>query len=137
MRPPAALILELAHGAMSTHILGALARQDIAEHLAAGPRGVADLATVTGTEPDLLDRLLFGPPLPGYDAHAQRLIGAAQAAMNLMLDAVGELGTGTPSHRPARSSLISLRRGSRPATPGSSRPPPCAPCSSGVGCTAS
>jgi DNA-binding HxlR family transcriptional regulator len=58
MRPPAALILELAHGAMSTHILGALARLDIAEHLAAGPRGVADLAAVTGTEPELLDRLL-------------------------------------------------------------------------------
>jgi O-methyltransferase domain len=58
MPPPAALILELAHGAMSTHILGALARLDIAEHLAAGPRGVADLAAVTGTEPELLDRLL-------------------------------------------------------------------------------
>jgi hypothetical protein len=58
MHPPAALILELAHGAMSTHILGALARLDIAEHLAAGPRGVADLAAVTGTEPELLDRLL-------------------------------------------------------------------------------
>ena len=58
MRPPAALILELAHGAMSTHILGALARLDIAEHLAAGPRSLADLAAVTSTEPELLDRLL-------------------------------------------------------------------------------
>ena len=58
MRPPAALILELAHGAMSTHILGALARLDIAEHLAAGPRSLADLAAATGTEPELLDRLL-------------------------------------------------------------------------------
>jgi hypothetical protein len=58
MRPPAALILELAHGAMSTHILGALARLDIAEHLMAGPRGLDDLAAVTGTEPELLDRLL-------------------------------------------------------------------------------
>ena len=37
MRPPATLILELAHGAMSTHILGALARLDIAGHVAAGP----------------------------------------------------------------------------------------------------
>ena len=58
MRPPAALILELAHGAMSTHILGALARLDISGHLAAGPRDLADLAAVTGTEPELLDRLL-------------------------------------------------------------------------------
>jgi hypothetical protein len=58
MRPPAALIVELAHGAMSTHILGALARLDIAEHLAAGPRSLADLAAATSTEPGLLDRLL-------------------------------------------------------------------------------
>jgi hypothetical protein len=43
---------------MSMHILGALARLDIAEHLAAGPREVADLAAVTATEPELLDRLL-------------------------------------------------------------------------------
>lgn len=41
MPPPTAHIIELAHGAMSTHILGALPRLDIAEHLAAGPRGVA------------------------------------------------------------------------------------------------
>jgi O-methyltransferase domain len=58
MRLPTAHIIELAHGAMSTHILGALARLDIAEHLAAGPRSVADLAAATGTEPELLDRLL-------------------------------------------------------------------------------
>ena len=58
MRPPATLILELAHGAMSTHVLGALARLDVAGHLAAGPREVADLAALTGTEPELLDRLL-------------------------------------------------------------------------------
>jgi AcrR family transcriptional regulator len=36
-------------------------------------------------------RLLFGPPLPGYDAHAQRLVRAAQAAMNLLLETVSEL----------------------------------------------
>ncbi|MGI8451776.1 MAG: methyltransferase family protein [Streptosporangiaceae bacterium] len=48
----------MAHGAASTHILGALARSEIADHLAAGPRTLADLAAATGTEPDLLDRLL-------------------------------------------------------------------------------
>jgi AcrR family transcriptional regulator len=37
-------------------------------------------------------RLLFGPPLPGYDAHAQPLIDAAQAAMNVLLDILGEAG---------------------------------------------
>lgn len=29
-------------------------------------------------------RLLFGPPLPGYDAHAERLVDAAQRAMNIL-----------------------------------------------------
>src|SRR5690348_6869976 len=37
-------------------------------------------------------RLLFGPPLPGYDAHAQRLVDASQAAMNLLLGVLCELG---------------------------------------------
>ncbi|HEX4660842.1 MAG TPA: TetR/AcrR family transcriptional regulator, partial [Streptosporangiaceae bacterium] len=37
-------------------------------------------------------RLLYGPPLPGYDAHAQRLVDASQAAMNQLLGALGELG---------------------------------------------
>ncbi|HEY4465893.1 MAG TPA: TetR/AcrR family transcriptional regulator [Streptosporangiaceae bacterium] len=37
-------------------------------------------------------RLLFGPPLPGYDAHAQRLVSASQAAMNQLLGAVRDLG---------------------------------------------
>ena len=37
-------------------------------------------------------RLLFGPPLPGYDAHAQPLIDAAQAAMNVLLGTLGEAG---------------------------------------------
>jgi AcrR family transcriptional regulator len=37
-------------------------------------------------------RLLFGPPLPGYDAHARRLVEAAQAAMELLLDTLRELG---------------------------------------------
>ena len=37
-------------------------------------------------------RLLFGPPLPGYDAHAQRLVDASQAAMNLLLGTLREFG---------------------------------------------
>jgi AcrR family transcriptional regulator len=37
-------------------------------------------------------RLLFGPPLPGYDAHAQRLVDASQAAMSQLLGALRELG---------------------------------------------
>jgi AcrR family transcriptional regulator len=42
-------------------------------------------------------RLLFGPPLPGYDAHAQRLVAASQAAMNLLLGTLRELGNHTPA----------------------------------------
>jgi Tetracyclin repressor-like, C-terminal domain len=37
-------------------------------------------------------RLLFGPPLPGYDAHAQRLVDASQAAMKLLVASLRELG---------------------------------------------
>jgi AcrR family transcriptional regulator len=33
-------------------------------------------------------RLLFAPPLPGYDAHAERLVQAAQASMQLLLEAL-------------------------------------------------
>jgi AcrR family transcriptional regulator len=33
-------------------------------------------------------RLLFGPPLPGYEAHAQRLVKASWAAMDLLLEAL-------------------------------------------------
>jgi len=40
-------------------------------------------------------RLLFGPPLPGYDGHAQRLVDASQAAMNQLLGVVRELGDRT------------------------------------------
>jgi AcrR family transcriptional regulator len=42
-------------------------------------------------------RLLFGPPLPGYDAHAQRLVAASEAAMNLLLGVLRELRTRTPA----------------------------------------
>ena len=52
-------------------------------------------------------RLLFGPPLPGYDAHAQRLVAAAEASMNLLLDALRRLGkrTSAPPVQPLSSQL--------------------------------
>jgi hypothetical protein len=52
-------------------------------------------------------RLLFGPPLPGYDAHAQRLVEASQAAMNLLLESLRELGNdmATPPGPPLASQL--------------------------------
>jgi len=35
-------------------------------------------------------RLLYGPPLPGYDAHTQRIVEAAWPAMKVLLGALGE-----------------------------------------------
>lgn len=51
-------MLDLAHGAAHTHILGALARLRIADHVAGQPHSLADLASATGAVPDRLDRLL-------------------------------------------------------------------------------
>jgi AcrR family transcriptional regulator len=52
-------------------------------------------------------RLLFGPPLPGYDAHAQQLVTASQAAMNLLLGVLRELSncTTAPAPQPLASQL--------------------------------
>jgi AcrR family transcriptional regulator len=33
-------------------------------------------------------RLLFGPPLPGYDAHAERLVQAARRSMDILVELV-------------------------------------------------
>src|SRR6266568_3121883 len=52
-------------------------------------------------------RLLFGPPLPGYDAHAQRLVEAAQASMKVLLEILRELGdpAAIPPGQPLSSQL--------------------------------
>ncbi len=57
-------------------------------------------------------RLLFGPPLPGYDAHAQRLVEAAQASMKVLLGVLRELGdrTANPPAEPLASQLLALAR---------------------------
>ena len=52
-------------------------------------------------------RLLFGPPLPGYDAHAQRLIDAAQKAMNLLLDILAATGDRAAAAAPPPQPLAS------------------------------
>jgi len=63
-------------------------------------------------------RLLFGPPMPGYDAHAQELIAAAQQSMNLLLDILGELGDATfaPPSQPLASQLAAWVQPHRPGT---------------------
>jgi AcrR family transcriptional regulator len=63
-------------------------------------------------------RLLFGPPLPGYDAHAQRLVDASQAAMNQLLSVLAELGdrtTPAPT-QPLASRLTAWALAHDPAT---------------------
>jgi AcrR family transcriptional regulator len=37
-------------------------------------------------------RLLYGPPLPGYDAHAERLVAASLSGMSQLLAVLRELG---------------------------------------------
>jgi AcrR family transcriptional regulator len=63
-------------------------------------------------------RLLFGPPLPGYDAHAQRLIDAAQKAMNLLLDILGAAGdrAAIPPPQPLASQLAAWAQPHHPGT---------------------
>jgi AcrR family transcriptional regulator len=57
-------------------------------------------------------RLLFGPPLPGYDAPAQRLVDAAQALMDLLLETLRELGgrPASPPGQPLASQLSAWAR---------------------------
>lgn len=52
-------------------------------------------------------RLLYGPPLPGYDTHAQRLVDASQAAMNQLLGVLREPGDRTvPAPPPPLASQL-------------------------------
>jgi AcrR family transcriptional regulator len=62
-------------------------------------------------------RLLFGPPLPRYDAHAQRLVDAAQKAMDLLLDVLGASGD-RAGHPPAQPLASQLAVWAQPHHPG-------------------
>jgi AcrR family transcriptional regulator len=58
-------------------------------------------------------RLLFGPPLPGYDAHAHRLVAASWPAMNVLLDVVSDLddrAAASPPPPPLSSQLVAWAR---------------------------
>jgi AcrR family transcriptional regulator len=56
-------------------------------------------------------RLLFGPPLPGYDAHAARLVDASQTAMSQLLGVLRELDdcSAPALTEPLASQLTALR----------------------------
>ncbi len=62
-------------------------------------------------------RLLFGPPLPGYDAHAQQLVDASQAAMNQLLGVLRELGD-HPTAPPPRPLAAQLSAWAQAHVPG-------------------
>jgi AcrR family transcriptional regulator len=57
-------------------------------------------------------RLLFGPPLPGYDAHAQRLVEAARDSMTVLLEILRDLDdpAATPPGQPLASQLAAWAR---------------------------
>jgi AcrR family transcriptional regulator len=46
--------------------------------------------------------LLFAEPVPGYDAHAQRLVDASQRAMNVLVDVLDDAGAEVRSAALAR-----------------------------------
>jgi SAM-dependent methyltransferase len=56
--PPEAVFWNLIRGALGTKALGVVADLGVADALAAGPRGVAELANENGADPDTLQRIL-------------------------------------------------------------------------------
>jgi AcrR family transcriptional regulator len=52
-------------------------------------------------------RLLFGPPLPGYDAHAERLVDGAQTVMDVLIET---LPPDSNARRPPRPLAAELTR---------------------------
>jgi AcrR family transcriptional regulator len=82
------------------------AYRDLAASLATatqtGPRQRRPAALATAYRRWALDqphryRLLFRAPLPGYDAHVERLVNEAQRAMNVLLDVLSGVGAPEPS----------------------------------------
>jgi AcrR family transcriptional regulator len=65
-------------------------------------------------------RLLFAPPLPGYDAHAPRLVEAAQEAMNVLLAAGGGPRVATPEREQAEQLAAWAQARGIAADPGAS-----------------
>jgi SAM-dependent methyltransferase len=56
--PPPVVLLEMMNGYWITQSIAVAAELGVADHLAAGPRTAAELATATGSDADSLDRLL-------------------------------------------------------------------------------
>jgi len=65
-------------------------------------------------------RLLYGPPLPGYDAHAERIVAAAWASMTVLLAIIGEQSLGESTHEdgPPQPLASQLAAWAQPHSPG-------------------
>jgi AcrR family transcriptional regulator len=89
------LVLD-AYGDLALAIEAATRRQDPAQRLAAFARAYRQWAI---TEPHRY-RLLFAQPTPGYDAHRDSLVDAAQRLMDTLLDALTDTEA-SPGQRPS------------------------------------
>jgi AcrR family transcriptional regulator len=65
-------------------------------------------------------RLLYGPPLPGHDAHAQRIVEVAWPAMKVLLAIIGEQswGDGTQGAGLPQPLAAQLAAWAQPHSPG-------------------
>ena len=57
--------------------------------------------------------LLFGPPLPGHDAHSERIVAASDEAMAVLLAVLAETGEADARPAPGRRLATGLRAWSR------------------------
>lgn len=83
-RPPEAQVWDLLRGALGTRALAVIAELRVADALAAGPRGVADVAQEVGAEPDTMRRLLRALASEGVFAEETPGIFGNTAASELL-----------------------------------------------------
>lgn len=69
--PPAAQLIQIIQSYLHTQVVSAVARLDLADHLAAGSKSSAELTEVTGADPDGLARLLRAATTVGLIAETE------------------------------------------------------------------
>lgn len=85
-------LLGLLAGKMVSATICTLARIGLADHLTEGPRPVSELATATGTDPDMLYRFLRTAAGVGlFSEHADRSFGLTETGALLRSDVDGSL----------------------------------------------
>jgi AcrR family transcriptional regulator len=101
------LLTELIIGAYDglTEALGAAARSAAAQPAAEGFVAITSAFRGWALAQPHLFRLLFAPPVPGYDANAGRLVEAASRSMAILLSALARAAPGRPVRPPLSDSL--------------------------------